>query len=228
MKGNVTTNKKMKIILLGAVIVLLLGMVDTTSAQDVGETTQVLTTGFRSLAASDGYIWEATEENNRGFYKDFGETTIRVGDDGQDRQYRAILSFNTSTMPDDAIISKVRLKVMPESVVGTDPFTTHGFLRADIRMPYFCQSADLEACDFQATPDLFVAGTFPATLVNGFYMSVLRPEAIPYINLVGRTQFRLRFSLDDDDDGSADYIRFYSGNGDRRFHPFLMIYYTVP
>jgi len=221
---------KIKTFLLLTVLTLLLfGGVKTTSAQTTGQSIQVMSTAFRSLAVTDGYIWEATETYNRGFYSDTVETTFRVGDDGQDRQYRAILSFDTSPMPDDAIISKVRLKVMPESVVGNSPFTTHGFLRADIRTPYFCQSADLEACDFQAAPDLFVAGTIQPVLINGFYQTLLRPEAFPYIHLAGRTQIRLRFSLDDDDDGVADYVRFYSGNyGDGRYKPVLVIYYTIP
>jgi hypothetical protein len=49
------------------------------------------------------------------------------------QQYRSILSFNTAVLPDDASISAVTLKIMRSSLAGTDPFTTHGNILADVR-----------------------------------------------------------------------------------------------
>lgn len=57
----------------------------------------------------------------------------------------------------------------------------------------------------------------------------LEPVDYKFIKLKGRTQFRLRFGKDDNDDLSADYLEFYSGNdiwpGNR---PLLVVEYYVP
>jgi hypothetical protein len=52
---------------------------------------------------------------------------------------KAILYFKTSPLPDTAVITKVTLKIKKSSVAGTDPFTTHGSLVADIRKGYLYQ-----------------------------------------------------------------------------------------
>jgi len=53
--------------------------------------------------------------------------------------------------------------------------------------------------------------------------------AYQYINLTGTTQFRLRFKLDDDNDNTADYMKFFSGNyGTATDRPLLVIQYYVP
>lgn len=52
---------------------------------------------------------------------------------------------------------------------------------------------------------------------------------MPYIHLIGFTQFRLRFQKDDNDDMGADYLKFYSGNaGTASYRPQLIVEYYVP
>ena len=48
------------------------------------------------------------------------------------------------------------------------------------------------------------------------------------INKVGVTQFRLRFTLDDNDDMGNDYIKFFSGNSTDANRPALIITYYLP
>jgi hypothetical protein len=49
------------------------------------------------------------------------------------------------------------------------------------------------------------------------------------INKAGLTQFRLRFYKDDNDDGAADYWRFFSGNYSTvSLRPTLLIEYYLP
>jgi hypothetical protein len=58
---------------------------------------------------------------------------------------------------------------------------------------------------------------------------MLLTTAYPYINKTGTTQFRLRFKLDDDNDNTADYMKFFSGNyGTVNDRPVLVIQYYVP
>ena len=60
--------------------------------------------------------------------------TFQLGDDGGNRQYRGILSFNTSSIPDNAIIMSATLRIYQSgSAVWSNPFSVLGSLYADIR-----------------------------------------------------------------------------------------------
>ncbi|MGC8855185.1 MAG: hypothetical protein ACP5QU_00115 [Anaerolineae bacterium] len=56
----------------------------------------------------------------------------------------------------------------------------------------------------------------------------LNPTAFSFLNKTGLTQFRLRFTKDDNDDRSADYLKFFSGNAALAYRPVLIIEYYVP
>jgi hypothetical protein len=185
---------------------------------------------FRSAASPDGWVLESTETSNQGGTMNAAAATFNVGDDAADRQYRSVLSFNTSNLPDDAMITKVTLKIKRQGIVGTNPFTTHMGLKADIRKPFFGTTAGLVVSDFQAGASLPAAATFNKTPATGaWYSAVLSSSAYPFINLKGTTQFRLRFAKNDNDDLGADYLKFYSGNAlTASSRPQLIIKYYVP
>ena len=178
--------------------------------------------------ANDGWILESTETSNQGGSINAAEPTFSLGDHASKRQYRAILHFHTLYLPNNAVITKIRLRVKMQSVAGTNPFTTHGGLKVDIRKPYFGAAAGLAAGDFQAAANRNAVGTFGSAPVNGGYTALLNSSAFPHVNLAGATQFRLRFALDDNNDLGADIIRFYSGNAAVANRPVLIVDYTVP
>ncbi|MFZ5858218.1 MAG: YDG domain-containing protein [Chloroflexota bacterium] len=188
----------------------------------------ILKLTLRSVAAHDGWILESTETSGVGGTLNTTATTFYVGDDALDRQYRAILSFNTGGLPDNAIITRVILRVRMQGPVGTNPFTTHGRLLAEIRKPYFGTNAALVATDFQAAANK-TGGLFGITPVNGWYSVTIGAASFPFVNLTGFTQFRLRFQKDDNDDRGADYMKFFSSNyATANARPTLIIEYTVP
>jgi hypothetical protein len=74
-----------------------------------------------------------------------------------------------------------------------------------------------------------MVGIFFNAPSGDWYSSTLDSTAFPYISLIGVTQFRLAFQLDDNDDLGADTIQFYSGDyGDLAYRPQLQIQYYVP
>jgi len=186
-------------------------------------------TSFRSQDAYDGNILESGESSGAGGTVNATATTFRVGDNGLDRQYRSILSFNTSSLPENAVITSVVIKIKKQGVAGTNPFSTHQGLKVDIRKPYFGTTLALVASDFQAAASKMAVGTFGSTPASGWYSVNLNSTAYAYVNKTGTTQFRLRFLLDDNDDMGDDYVMFYSGDwsivGDR---PLLMVQYYIP
>jgi hypothetical protein len=185
---------------------------------------------FRSLGSYDGWLLEQDETSGKGGSFDAAATTARVGDDALDRQYRSLLHFDTSALPDTAVITAVTLKIQKQSIVGGNPFLgTHGTLTVDLKTGAYHENPALENVDFHAVGSRGNVGKFIKTPSLGWYRSPLRAPAYPLISLSGTTQFRLRFSTDDNDNGVADYLSFYTGSTpaltDR---PELIVTYYVP
>jgi hypothetical protein len=184
---------------------------------------------FKSVATHDGWILESTETSGVGGTKNSGAATLRMGDDVANRQYRSILSFNTSSLPDNAVITKVLLKFKKHSVVGTNPFTTHRKIAVDIRKDAFSKNAALQLTDFQAAASGPGVGLFANNpQPGGWYFARLNPAAYSFINRTGIIQFRLRFQTDDNNDFGADFLSIYSGNTLALNRPQLIIEYYVP
>jgi len=59
--------------------------------------------------------------------------------------------------------------------------------------------------------------------------SQLKFAKVQYINKKGLTQFRVRFARDDNYDGGADYVLFWSGDAGKKWmRPVLIVTYYVP
>jgi RHS repeat-associated protein len=181
---------------------------------------------FTSTDLYDGWVLESSENSNVGGSINSNGNTIAVGDSASDSQYRSILSFSTGSLPDNANIQSAVLKLRYNSVQGSDPFDVLGSLRADIIQGLYNGDADLETADFQATGSASAVGTFGTTPSNNWYSATLNATGESYIKLNGATQFRLRFSMDDNDNGIADYMRFISGDYPQ-YQPQLLITYTL-
>ena len=185
---------------------------------------------FTSIGSEDGWVRESGENTNFGSSSNStgtGTSALRPGDNRRDRQYKAILSFDTSALPDGATIVSATLRLQRGTVVGTNPFQTHGSLRADISTGGFGGSTALAPVDFQAP----ATATQVATLSNApsnldWSEGALNAAGLQAIHLQGRTQLRIEFDLDDNDDNGNDYIGYYSGdNSDSSRHPQLVVVY---
>jgi hypothetical protein len=181
---------------------------------------------FSSDGTLDGWVLESATGSGVGGSMNVNGTTFWVGDDAGNRQYRAILSFDTSGLPDTAVVTKVTLRIVRQSIVHTSPFQTLGKIAVDISQPYFDGSPALELADFQAPASLDNAGL----ISNGDYTVALsNTAAFPFINLVGLTQLRLRFQLATNNNNIANYIAFYRGNAiNASSRPRLTVWFYVP
>ncbi len=184
---------------------------------------------FRSLAAKDGWTLESGENTGIGGSMNATATTLRLGDNAANKQYRSILHFSTGDLPDNAVITKVTLKILMQGLTGTSPFTTHGALFGDIRKPYFGAGDGLQGDDFQNKASKASALVFSAVPTSNWYSGTLKNGYLSLINPTGVTQFRLHFNLDDNNDAGADYMAFYSGNvSNTAFRPQLVVEYFTP
>jgi hypothetical protein len=183
---------------------------------------------FTSEGSKDGYVLESFTGSTRGGTQNATSSLLRVGDDAGDRQYRGFLHFDTSSLPDGAVVTDATLLVRKQGQVGVNPFTTHGLLQVDIRKPYFGSTSGLQIKDFQASASGWAVATIKNQDVNHWYKANVNAAGRALVNTQGTTQFRLRFSMGDDDDSTADQITFYTGNATAAQRPQLEIRYYVP
>ena len=164
-------------------------------------------------------------------------TTFRLGDDAAKKQYRSILSFNTGpSLPDTAVITSVSLKIRRQTIIGGgNPINTFQGVMVDLMKGTFGTAA-LEANDFQLTAAASRYKAFgpykPVANAAGWYTITLPVAANNYINKLSIptavTQVRLRFKLDDNNNGLANYLSLFSGNAPVASQPQLIIQYYVP
>ncbi len=188
---------------------------------------------YRSVGNSDGWILESGENTNSGGTTNAPATTLNLGDDVGRKQYRDILSFATSSLPDNAVITSAKLTLRRQSITGGgNPFTAFQGLLIDVRNGFFGTAIALQPTDFQAAASKSVGPYIPAP-VGTLYTINLPGTTYPYINKLaasgGVTQLRLRFKLDDNNNAVANFISFFSGNyATVTSRPTLVITYYVP
>ena len=184
---------------------------------------------FKSKAINDGWILESGENTNAGGTMKSDLTTLRLGDDAQRRQYISILSFNTASLPDNATITKVTLRILRQSVVGgTNPIIAFEGFMVDIRKGTFGLPA-LQFVDWRATASEILGPFIVGPVQGGWYVMDLN-GAQNFINKKttgnGMTQIRLRFQINDNNNSIANVFSFYSGNAADAKRPQLIVEYT--
>lgn len=163
---------------------------------------EATTTIFSSGGTQDGWVNNTTS----------GTGEVRVGDGGVGQSYKGILSFDTSAIPDDAVINSLSLYMIRKGFNATNPFTSGaiGAATLEIKNGTF-GTINIENSDFLATADANNAGCFQGSVTaNGFALRIdLNEAGIAAINKTGNTQFRISFP---NTNASADYIDFNTGN----------------
>jgi hypothetical protein len=177
----------------------------------------VMTTTFVSVAAQDGWVLESSETSNAGGSLDATASTtsaLRVGDDKNKNQYKTVVSFDTSAIPDGATILSATLRLRRGTVAGTNPFNTFGTCWVDVQSGRgFSGSTALQTGDFQAVATAVHAASLSNAANNGDWSEgSLGAAGLADIDKTGPTQLRVYFALDDNNDKLDDYIGYYSGD----------------
>ena len=187
---------------------------------------------IRSTNTQDGWVLESAQNSDEGgpFMTAFDMAELRLGDGPQNEQYRSIVSFNLVRLSNSAVIVGGSLNVRDQGTVGPiDPFGVFGNIIADMKTGFFGRSPALEDVDFHAAATQNNVGPFKRNGNQGWYRMILVPDIFNAFDLVGdRTQFRLRFATQDNNDLTANYERFFSGSSATTNNPTLTIWYYVP
>jgi len=189
---------------------------------------KLITEAFTSNGKNDGWVLESSENSNQGGSINAKSTTLVLGDNNQNSQYRSILQFPTHRLPNNSVITGVMLMVKKYDIAGTNPFATHQNILVDIHYGAFGSLPDrsLQSSDFQSPSCMDAIGTIQNIPMGDWYWTMLDSSAFNCINRSGITQFRLRFQIDDNNDMAYNYLRFYSGDYKKSaYRPRLIVKY---
>jgi len=188
---------------------------------------------FHSIATEDGYVWDFNQ-NGLGIGRDNNDTgpqALRLGDNeiGSFLQYRSILSFDTSVLPPDAEVVTANLTLTRGDIVGENPLGAWGGDCAiDIVNPYFSTSSLLENADYQTAADAYAVALLPADPNVVMNSTPFNEPGLSSININGKTQLRLYLTDPNYNNGTSDYVGFYSGeSADPNYKPQLTVTYNT-
>ena len=180
-----------------------------------------------SIAADDGWVRESSPGSGVGGGHNASRALL-VGDDSLNRQFKSILSFDTSSIPPDAIITSATLQLKRRLLVGANPYTTHGACYVDIAGGTFSTQALMNS-DFQATAAAERVAVMSDPETNGGVATGgFNGNGLDAVNKGGITQLRVYFSLPHDSNSTSDYIGFYSGESQHANKPKLVLRYVIP
>jgi len=147
-----------------------------------------------------------------------------LGDYTGGQSYRDILSFDTSTIPENYTIEAVRLQMTRGAESGQDPFGWGGVCNIDIANPAFGSTA-LEASDWEAAADVVGVATFAADPGpdNVMPSSDFNAAGRANINSSGTTQLKVYFTQLNNGDAARDTLGFYSGEAVQTKRPKLIV-----
>ncbi|MDB9961328.1 T9SS type A sorting domain-containing protein [Oceanihabitans sp.] len=166
---------------------------------------------------------------------------IRIGDDGAGNNYKGVLNFDSSAIPDDATVDRASIYLLRNDANASNPFTSGalGSAQIDVKNGSF-GTINIENSDYSETADASDVGCFHGSVsANDYALRIdLNSAGMAAINTTGNTQFRISFS---NTDANADYIDFNTGdaNLDTDFatvglaeyissaKPFIDIHYTT-
>lgn len=147
-----------------------------------------------------------------------GTNGIRMGDDGgffsgTSNDWRGIISFDTESLPDNAMITGAVLYLTRSaSGGGSNPYTLGDRNPVlDIKSGSFGNSASVQLSDGTASADGSDVGCFHGTVQTDYDITRIDidPAYLQHINPQGRTQFRLYFDVAD---WSDNYINYFDGD----------------
>lgn len=156
----------------------------------------------------DGYVKAGADGSGPAVGTLEGSLGLAVGRGADGKHSRTVLSFDTSSLPDDAVIESAHLTVTHASG-GGDPWASPvgNSLAVDIRRGCF-GDCPIEAADWLAAPTAATVATLPRFTSGTASSTRFTAPGLDAINRAGSTQLKLRFA---EPPGAAAYIFIAAG-----------------
>jgi len=208
------------------------GITNVTATLKINVTTPggLTTNTLVSVSAEDGWVLESSENSNAGgSINATGGTTnaLIIGDTTTRFQYKSVVSFDTSVLPDGATIISATLR-LKRGAISKSP-NVFGTIYVDIKGGTgFGGATALAAGDFEALADTTNVANMSYPSANGTWSTGNLTAGLTNLNTTGKTQLRIYFAKDDNNDSASDYLGFYSGEAAVGDQPELVVAYNVP
>ncbi|MGA7192397.1 MAG: hypothetical protein WBW94_02120 [Anaerolineales bacterium] len=182
---------------------------------------------FTTGNGSDFWVQECSGKSGERCLINTDETSLVAGESLEGKQYRSILAFDTSGLPEQATITSVKLKLKVTGVTGFNLVNHQDRLKLDL-----CASRGLEASRHlkielsNGLTCLDNVGSFEKNINDGWYTVDLDQDAIHSFDLRGIARFRLRISNVENMRAERAYVLFDRGISDSSNGPILLVRYT--
>jgi hypothetical protein len=187
---------------------------------------------FTSIASHDGRVYDIDGNGiGDGTNSDSSGNSLRLGDWSDNEAYRSIVSFDTSSIPADAVIISANLQLTCGNFQGVSPFNGWGgACNVDIADPWFHTDPNLEDWDYNAAADAYSIAFFTKdpNISQTITSTDFKVQGLRNINTDGTTQLRIYFDTPTNDNEVEDYLGFYSAKATlNQKHPALAVRYTT-
>jgi len=140
------------------------------------------------LSTNNGWLSSTTESNG----------SIKIGNDASNN-INSILSFNTTTMPNDKQAMSASVYIQRSALLGSN--ITIEDLTVSIKTGFFGDNISLDAGDFNdAGAVSAVSCVYGDVSQDEMWLRIdLDPSLLPFINRYGTTQLKLSYNIPDSD-----------------------------
>jgi len=186
--------------------------------------------GYRLFTAGNGsdfWVQECSGRSAVHCLVNTAETSLVVGRGLEGKQYRSILAFDTSGLPEQSTVTSVKLKLKVSGVRGFNLVNNQNKLTLDLcasRSQQAARHPTVELNSGWACIDNI--GSFEKNTNLGWATIDLHQDAIHSFSLKGITRFRLRMSGIENMRTERAYVQFDRGISDISNSPVLLVRYT--
>ena len=188
------------------------------------EPTVLLLQGVGSQEGSLRERFPGTGDTQKGLEM-AGAPWLISGRDGTHREWRNILSFDTTAIPDGAEVVQATLHMPVLGVIG-DPWEKNQTCRVGMGLPVIGNSAAVEFSDWHQGEEGATPVTLPETGMQSVSSTALDISLLTGVDQSARLQLNLHFRLKHKRQRSVDVVIFGSSNHpDPSMHPWIEVVY---
>ncbi|MCA9839708.1 MAG: Ig-like domain-containing protein [Trueperaceae bacterium] len=191
-------------------------------------TLKVIVTNIYATANLDGHCYGSGG-------CDTAQASFPVGDLATaptDSGFRSFLSFDLSSIPEGVITDEAQL-IIYKAATNFNSGPENPYPLGDMILEQVNYGESLTGDDYD-TPALADLGIFDSAAQPAIgYLasdvtSALNDDLANRIERGNRSQYRLRFPIENNDNGNSDFVQFFSSDGPEGQRPFLNIVYYLP
>ena len=187
--------------------------------------------GYRMFTAGNGsdfWVQECSGKSGERCLVDSDETSLVVGRSPEGKQVRSILAFDTSPLPDQALITSVKLKLKMTGMKGANPLNDQNKLVLDVCTSRSRQAARNLTMELNnGLTCINDVGGFEKRPNRGWYTADLDQDAIRSFGLKGILRFRIRLKGVESMKTGRVFVLFDRGSSGGSNGPVLLVRYTL-